>query len=115
MSTQRERFEEFSSAQEWPDLTRQANGNYAIFSVQRAWKSWIAAEAQQSEALKGAAIIADAAGAEIRVLKAKVAELEATIESSRPVLKWFNDQVWFSQDRIAELEARLAGKKGGES
>ncbi len=32
---------------------------------------------QQSEAIKGAAVIADAAGAEIRTLKARIAELEA--------------------------------------
>jgi hypothetical protein len=35
---------------------------------------------------------------------ARIAELEAEKESMRPVLKWFNDQVWFGQDRIAELQ-----------
>lgn len=35
---------------------------------------------------------------------ARIAELEAEKESARPVLKWFNDQVWFSQDRIGELQ-----------
>jgi len=41
---------------------------------------------------------------------ARIAELEAEIENKRPILKWFNDKVWFTQDRIAELESRLGAQ-----
>ena len=47
----------------------------------------------------------DSAADLIEQQAARIAELEAEKESSRPVLKWFNDQVWFDQERIAELEA----------
>jgi hypothetical protein len=41
------------------------------------WKAWQAAEQQQSEALKGAAVIAEATGAEIRKLRSLLAEVAA--------------------------------------
>lgn len=54
-----------------------APGSGHLFSRREAARNAIARIEQQAEAIKGAAVIANEAGAEIRAMKERVAELEA--------------------------------------
>lgn len=69
---------------------------------------------QQAEALKGAAVIANEAGAEIRALKERVAELEQDLADQRDKHACVLRLMKCDEDFIALQIASVANKKGKE-